>query len=91
MESEPLDSGGGYLTVTAGGPLPNAKLELRGGMSTGGPFEGAGRVPRGSYAIRDGLRVDPRGRGAFRGDEPAVGVGLGLEYRMAHRRHPGGS
>jgi len=80
MESEPIYSGGGYLAVTVGGRLPNSQLELRGGVSAGGPYEGAGLLIRGSYPIGDGLRVDLRGRGGVSGDKTAAGVGLGLEF-----------
>jgi len=80
MESEPLYSGGGYLTVTVGGPVPNSKLELRGGMSAGGPYEGAGLIVRASYPVTEGLRVDLRGRGGASGGKSAAGVGVGLEF-----------
>lgn len=85
MESEPLYSGGGYFTVTLGGRLPNSGLELRGGLAAGGPYEGSGLTLRGNYPIGDGLRISLSGRGGFSGNEPAAGVGLGLEYRMRPR------
>ena len=52
MESEPLYSGGGYFTATVGGDLPTLPLELRVGLSAGGPFDGAGVVARAGLTAR---------------------------------------
>jgi hypothetical protein len=83
MESVPLYSEGGYLTMGLGGS-PQPGLELSVGMSAGGPFEGAGLFARGAKVWESGLGVTAAGRTGL--SEPAaVGATLGIEYRTGSR------
>ena len=84
MESVPLYAGGGYVTLGIGGRARS--LDLYGGLSAGGPYEGGGLFLRASYPIGGGFRLGFHGRAGYSGTEPASGIGLGLEYRAARGR-----
>jgi hypothetical protein len=82
MESVPLYSGGGYLTIGVGGGAPDSPLELYGGFSAGGPYDSGGLFFDGSYQLPKNLRVTLAARGGYGGNQAQTGVSLGLMYRM---------
>jgi len=81
MESVPLGSDGGYFTMTMGGRPDGGRLELMGGLSAGGPYEGAGPMMRVGWPLTSVLWADLGGRVTIKGDRAATGIHIGLEYR----------
>jgi hypothetical protein len=80
MESEPLYSGGGYLTLGVGGPLRNSgSCEV--GLAAGGPYEGAGVFLKTRWYLNSTLDLDVNGRIGNGG----TGASLGLGYRWPAR------
>jgi hypothetical protein len=74
MESEPLYSGGGYLTLGIGGTGERLPLSFEVGLAAGGPYEGAGGFLKSRWQSRSGLGLDVAGRGGAEGSGASVGV-----------------
>src|SRR5262245_34579684 len=77
MESVPIYSGGGYLTIGVGGHPAGGPLSLCMGLAAGGPYEGAGIVIQTDYPVADGLNVVIRSRLGWCGGEDAVDLLVG--------------
>jgi hypothetical protein len=77
MESVPLYSDGGYLTIGLGGRMPHRALHLHGGLAAGGPYEGAGVLIRANYRLAPGVEARLGARLGYSGDADASGVTLG--------------
>jgi len=80
MESVPIYSGGGYLTIGVGGRPANGRLSLYGGMGAGGPYEGAVIMLQAGYPLGNHVTVGARTRLGWSGDRNASGVALGVGY-----------
>lgn len=78
MESEPLYSGGGYLTLGIGGGNEDSRFSAFAGLG-GGPFEGFAPTARVGYAITPSFRVNAAAHAAD-------GASLGLELRLPVKR-----
>lgn len=82
MESMPLYSDGGYVTVGFGARMGDSPLSLYFGAGAE-PYDELGAVFRANYTINPSYRIHASG---VVGDSEAgeYGIGLGLEYTMHH-------
>lgn len=87
MESVPLQSRGGYLTLGGGIRDPGDPAEFEAGFSAGGPYDPVGifldtrfHVPRTPLLVRLGGHATVLG-----GDESHAGAAVGIEWRSAAR------
>jgi hypothetical protein len=77
MESEPLYSGGGYLTLGLGGGTRDGRLSVFAGLG-GGPYEGIAPMARAGYSLTPWVRMHVAAHAAD-------AASLGLELRIPSR------
>jgi len=84
MESVPLYSGGGYLTLGLGGR--HGPVDLESGATAGGPYDRVGAFLNGRYGLASGVCI---GLGLVVGGDNETrqaGASLSLEYRTRAAR-----
>ncbi len=85
LEGVPLVSGGGLMAFGIGiAPRPDASVWF--GMSTPGPYDGAGVLVHAMLPIKDNLRLKFGIRQGSSEGLTEYGLSLGLSYRFGSKR-----
>jgi hypothetical protein len=85
LEGEPLVSGGGLMAIGVGiAPRPDASVWF--GMSTAGPYDGAGQLVEAILPVKNNLHLKLGARHGTSEGLTEYGLSLGLVYRFGSKR-----